>query len=133
MKLSETKQILGESEIRLSKSLGQNFLHDNNQLRRIVQAAELTPEDQVLEVGPGLGALTELLVSEPRQVLAIEKDRRLFELLQNRIGTTKKLALVHADALEYLRRQRRDWSTWKLVSNLPYSVASPILIELAEA
>ena len=62
MKLSEMKQILTSGKIQLTKSLGQNFLHDGNQLRRIVEAAELSKTDRVLEIGPGLGPLTELLV-----------------------------------------------------------------------
>ena len=77
MKLSEMKQILGSGQIQLTKSLGQNFLHDANQLRRIVDAAALTQADQVLEIGPGLGPLTELLVEQAGEVLAIEMDGRL--------------------------------------------------------
>jgi 16S rRNA (adenine1518-N6/adenine1519-N6)-dimethyltransferase len=134
MKLSEMKQLLGEYEIRLSKSLGQNFLHDGNQLRRIIEAAELEKGDRVLEVGPGLGPLTELLVQNAGQVLAIEKDARLVELLRGRFGRElRSLDLIVGDALEYLRETVRDWSEWKLVSNLPYSVASPILVELAQS
>ncbi len=133
MKLSEMKQILAADAIRLTRSLGQNFLHDANQLRRIVAAADLQPTDQVLEIGPGLGPLTELLLAGAQQVLAIEKDRRLFEFLQCRLGATANLTVLHADALAWLRREQRDWTEWKLVSNLPYSVASPILVELAQA
>ena len=117
--------------IRLTKSLGQNFLHDGNQLRRIVQAAELVPADQVLEIGPGLGPLTELLLAGAGEVLAIEKDARLVEVLREGV-CPPQLTLLHADALEFLRREPRDWSDWKLVANLPYSVASPILVELAQ-
>src|SRR2546427_10126832 len=79
MKLSEMKQILAGSNIRLSKSLGQNFLHDGNQLRRIAAAGELTVSDRVLEIGPGLGPLTELLLAKASEVFAIEKDRRLVD------------------------------------------------------
>ncbi len=79
MKLTEMKQVLASGRIQLTKSLGQNFLHDGNQLRRIVDAAALAKTDRVLEVGPGLGPLTELLLAEAGEVLAIEKDRRLFE------------------------------------------------------
>ena len=75
MKLSDMREVLGARDIQLTKSLGQNFLHDQNQLRRIVDAAELTPQDRVLEIGPGLGPLTELLLSQSGHVLAIEKDR----------------------------------------------------------
>jgi len=133
MKLSEMKQILASSDIRPTKSLGQNFLHDGNQLRRIVKAAELQASDKVLEIGPGLGSLTDLLLETAGQVLAIEKDRRLVEFLQRRHAGVSDLILQHNDALEFLRRESRDWSDWKLVANLPYSVASPILVELAQA
>ncbi|HWF19562.1 MAG TPA: rRNA adenine N-6-methyltransferase family protein, partial [Verrucomicrobiae bacterium] len=78
------KQVLESGRIQLTKSLGQNFLHDGNQLRCIVDAAELKKTDRVLEVGPGLGPLTELLIEKAGEVLAIEKDRRLFEFLQQR-------------------------------------------------
>jgi 16S rRNA (adenine1518-N6/adenine1519-N6)-dimethyltransferase len=132
MKLSEMKQTLVAGNLRLTKSLGQNFLHDGNQLRRVVAAAELSEGDSVLEVGPGLGPLTELLLAQAGRVLAIEKDRRLFELLQQRLAASRNLTLRHDDALTYLRQQRSDWSQWKLVANLPYSVASPILVELAQ-
>ncbi|HZR20836.1 MAG TPA: 16S rRNA (adenine(1518)-N(6)/adenine(1519)-N(6))-dimethyltransferase RsmA [Verrucomicrobiae bacterium] len=134
------KQLLAAEGIQLTKSLGQNFLHDGNQLRRIVAAAELSKTDQVLEIGPGLGPLTCLLVQEAGYVLAIEKDARLARLLNNSLGAPDNEAgrcarfhLVQDDALVYLRRQPANWADWKLVSNLPYSVASPILVELAQA
>jgi 16S rRNA (adenine1518-N6/adenine1519-N6)-dimethyltransferase len=150
MTSTEMKQLLSAHGIRLTKSLGQNFLHDANQLRRIVAAAELRGSDRVLEIGPGLGPLTELLVRQAGEVLAIEKDAKLVEVFRERLnagqasrlspaeseseqgtGGTPGLRLVHDDALEYLRREAYDWSEWKLVANLPYSVASPILVELA--
>jgi 16S rRNA (adenine1518-N6/adenine1519-N6)-dimethyltransferase len=131
MKLSEMRELLEQRGILLTKSLGQNFLHDGNQLRRIVEAAELTKSDKVLEIGPGMGPLTELLVAEAGEVLAIEKDRRLVEVLKERFPS--KLNLLHDDALDYVKREKRDWSDWKLVANLPYSVASPILVGLAQA
>jgi 16S rRNA (adenine1518-N6/adenine1519-N6)-dimethyltransferase len=132
VKLNEMKQVLSERGIQLTKSLGQNFLHDGNQLRRIVEAANLTKADKVLEVGPGLGPLTELLIEHAGEVLAIEKDEKLFEALRELIRVPS-LKLVHDDALDYLKREARDWSGWKVVSNLPYSVASPILVELTQA
>lgn len=157
MKLSEMREALATHGIRLTKSLGQNFLHDGNQLRRIVEAAELTASDKVLEIGPGLGPLTELLLAQAGEVFAIEKDARLVEVLtrqfdpqacavpltpsrspsdEERVAARPgegRLHLLHADALEFLRREPRDWSDWKLVANLPYSVASPILVELAQS
>jgi 16S rRNA (adenine1518-N6/adenine1519-N6)-dimethyltransferase len=136
MKLTEMKQVLAMRDIKLTKSLGQNFLHDANQLRRMVTAAELKKTDRVLEVGPGLGPLTEMLMDQVGEVLAIEKDGRLVEVLKERFqteaGGAPVLRLLHEDVLDYLDREARDWSEWKLVANLPYSVASPILVELAQ-
>ena len=145
------RELLAARGIQLTKSLGQNFLHDGNQLRRIIEAAELSKTDKALEIGPGLGPLTELLLDKAGEVLAIEKDARLVDFLrerfssersaglrsgvsngsQNAPGRRPALQLLHADALEFLKREPRDWSAWKLVANLPYSVASPILVELA--
>jgi 16S rRNA (adenine1518-N6/adenine1519-N6)-dimethyltransferase len=157
MKLSEMRELLATRGIQLTKSLGQNFLHDGNQLRRIVEAAELKKTDKVLEIGPGLGPLTELLLENSHEVLAIEKDARLVEFLREQFPsvsegrvprapnspTTKdqglaelappKLTLLHADALEFFRRESHDWGGWKLVANLPYSVASTIFVELAQS
>jgi 16S rRNA (adenine1518-N6/adenine1519-N6)-dimethyltransferase len=137
MKLTDMKQVLAARDIQLTKSLGQNFLHDANQLRRILAVADLKQTDRVLEIGPGLGPLTELLVEQVGEVLAIEKDARLVEVLKQRFqtetGGTPALRLLHDDALDYLKRDARDWSEWKMVANLPFSVASPILVELALA
>lgn len=133
MNLSEIKRVLGEEKIQLTKSLGQNFLHDRNQLTRVAAAAELNAGENVLEIGPGLGALTQPLLEKGVRVLAIEKDERLYQWLKGRFSQESRLELLHADALNYLQAQARNWSDWKLVSNLPYSVASPILVELAKA
>lgn len=134
MKLSEMRDVLIRHQIQLTKSLGQNFLHDRNQLERIAALAELRPEDHVLEIGPGLGPLTELLLDSGAHLLAIEKDTRLCELLQERFADRPNFKLLNEDALDYLRQNKnKDWSDWKLVSNLPYSVGSPILVELALA
>lgn len=151
MTLHEMREILKSRDLQLTKSLGQNFLHDGNQLRRIIAAAELSPGDRVLEIGPGLGPLTELLLASGAPVLAIEKDARLTTFLRGRFADQPNLTLLHDDALAYLERSSAsaaadeqrpgaaavpdagvtDWTRWKLVANLPYSVASPILVELA--
>ena len=154
MKLAEMRQMLSDRGIQLTKSLGQNFLHEEKVVAKIAAAGELTKVDKVLEIGPGLGPLTELLVAQAGEVLAIEMDMRLVELLRGRFGvgsgtgissvrtethgrdaraTTAALQLIHADALKYLETTPRDWRGWKLVANMPYSVASPILVELALA
>jgi len=151
------RALLTARKIQLTKSLGQNFLHDGNQLRRIIEAAELNKSDKVLEIGPGLGPLTELILEKAGEVLAIEKDARLVEVLRERFPSisegrvpqapnsanakdqglaelaSPKFELFHADVLEFLPRDPRDWTDWKLVANLPYSVASTILVELAQS
>ncbi len=133
MKLSDMRQVLAARGIQLTKSLGQNFLHDANQLSRIVELGDLKPTDHVLEIGPGLGPLTGLILNSGARVFAIEKDARLVEFLRDQFRDHQNFELLHEDALDYLKRTERDWSNWKLVSNLPYSVASPILVELAFA
>ena len=132
MNLTEMKRVLAERELKLTRSLGQNFLHDQNQVRRIVTAAKLQPADKVLEIGPGLGPLTAMLLDKGADLLAIEKDRRLCDFLEQKFSQSPNFKLLHDDALEYLKKNRH-WAGWKLVANLPYSVASPILVELAQA
>jgi 16S rRNA (adenine1518-N6/adenine1519-N6)-dimethyltransferase len=132
VKLSEMKSFLAEHDLKLTKSLGQNFLHDQNQLRRIASAAEIGPADKILEIGPGLGPLTELLAAQAGEVLAIEKDQRLFDYLAQEYRNSANLKLLRADALDYVKTHRH-WGGWKLAANLPYSVASPLLVELAWA
>ncbi len=136
MKLSDMRELLARRDIQLTKSLGQNFLHDANQLERIVAAGEVTATDKILEIGPGLGPLTELLLAKAEKVLAIEMDGRLVTYLRERFPSPSenldpKFELLHDDALALLKRETRDWRDWKLVANLPYSVASPILVELS--
>jgi 16S rRNA (adenine1518-N6/adenine1519-N6)-dimethyltransferase len=132
MKLSDMRELLNTRGIQLTKSLGQNFLHDQNQLRRIVSAGEVTSADQVLEIGAGLGPLTHLLIEQAGRVLAIEKDGRLLPLLRERFAEATNLELIQDDALRVVEDRGREWRDWKLVANLPYSVASPILVELAQ-
>ena len=154
MTLTKMRELLAKRDIQLTRSLGQNFLHDGNLLRRIADAATILPTDKILEIGPGLGPLTELLLERAGEVLAIEMDARLVDFLCERFGTEERNAelltgslqnqaqaaaangraafhLLHDDALKFIKNEPRDWSDWKLVANLPYSVASPILVELA--
>jgi len=131
MRLAQIKAALEHCGVRPSRALGQNFLCDANMARKIVRAAAIRPGDSVLEVGPGLGALTAILIEAGARVRAIEKDRRLAAALRQRFGGADNLELIEADAAAFLRRSGADWDGWKLVSNLPYSAASPILAELA--
>ena len=114
--------------IRAKKSLGQNFLKDPHYLRRIADAAQVGPLDQVLEIGPGLGHLTRVLTERAKNVLAIEVDDRLIPILQNEFSSVQNFELLHADALEY------DFGSlkgrWKVVANLPYYISTPIIQKL---
>jgi 16S rRNA (adenine1518-N6/adenine1519-N6)-dimethyltransferase len=130
MKYSEIREILSSHGIQLTKSLGQNFLHDANQLEKIAAAAELTPADQVLEIGPGLGPLTELLIRSNAKVLAVELDSRLIPILSERFRGIENFELRHGDGVA-LMKEGLDWQEWKLVANLPYSVASVMLVDSA--
>ena len=132
LKLNEIRKILADSGLMLTKSLGQNFLHDGNQLARIVSLASINPGDRVLEVGPGMGALTGPLLDAGAHVTSIEKDQRLVGFLKNhRLQNHPRFELIHDDALDLIKRHDRDWTGFKFVSNLPYSVGSPIIVELA--
>ena len=133
MTLSEIRNILNDEDIMLTKSLGQTFMHDQNQLRKIVALAKLAQDDSLIEIGPGLGPLTGLLLEAVSHVTAIETDRRLIKLLEERLGQRENLTLQHADAMKIVRKAEFDWSGHKLVANLPYSIASPLLIDLAES
>ena len=104
---TEMRQLLAARDIRLTKSLGQNFLHDANQLRRIVAAANLTKADRVLEIGPGLGPLTALLLEQAGEVLAIEKDARLVEVLRSRFNVGQASRLSSSAEQDARRGQAR--------------------------
>ncbi len=113
------------------KSLGQHFLVDENILGVIGRLSELDPEDVVLEVGPGLGVLTRYLAEHVRFVHAIELDRSLEPALRDALGERSNLALVWGDALDVDVDRLRPAPT-KLVANLPYNVATPLVVETLE-
>jgi 16S rRNA (adenine1518-N6/adenine1519-N6)-dimethyltransferase len=100
MKLSEIAPTLREIGVSPVKTLGQNFLHDRNLAQWIVDQAKIEARDLVVEIGPGLGALTEFELAKAARVLAIEKDKRLADYLRARFSTNR-LQVVHADALEF--------------------------------
>ncbi len=114
------------------KSLGQHFLRDPNTIRKIVDALGAPPEAPVIEVGPGTGAMTEMLVARYPHLLAIEVDQRAVEHLRN---TIPQLDVVHQDVLEI------DWEELRIrfgeplwvIGNLPYNITSPILFDLLDA
>ncbi|MGQ0793085.1 MAG: 16S rRNA (adenine(1518)-N(6)/adenine(1519)-N(6))-dimethyltransferase RsmA [Deltaproteobacteria bacterium] len=117
---------------RPKKSFGQNFLRDRGALERIGQIAELTKDDDVLEIGAGLGALTIFLAERAKSVVAIEKDTRLIERLTEATSQMGNVRIVVADALLVNFRDVHQGGRMKVVSNLPYSVSTPILMKLLE-
>lgn len=116
-----------------SKSLGQNFLKDKNILDKIVGLADLSRQDTVLEIGPGLGALTMQLSEKAGQVVAVEKDKKLIPHLTELCEKFGNIKLVSQDSLKVDFRVLFPSSGVKVVSNLPYSVSTPILIKLLES
>ncbi len=121
--------LLKERGISLSRKLGQHFLVDGNVLSRIVEEARLDGEDAVLEVGAGAGTLTEELRERAGRVWAVEQDRRLFELLRDLLGDDPRLTLLRADALRLDFRRELPQGPLKMVSNLPYNVATAVLLK----
>ncbi len=129
MKLSEIRATLKEIGVSPSKALGQNFLHDQNLARWIVDQAQITAEDYVVEIGPGFGALTKFLLEKGAHVLAIEKDARLAKFLRSRFGD-KRLEIVNADALKFDPRVLFAHSCVKLIGNLPYNISESVAPEI---
>jgi 16S rRNA (adenine1518-N6/adenine1519-N6)-dimethyltransferase len=128
MKLSEMAATLREIGVSPVKSLGQNFLHDQNLSRWMVESARVSPDDYVVEIGPGLGALTEFALAAGARILAIEKDARLVDFLRRRFPS-ERLQVLHADALEFDLRALLTKPRVKLLGNLPYYVASELLLQ----
>ncbi len=132
---AEIRRLAAELDLRPTKNLGQNFVHDPNTVRRIAKAAALDGHQQVLEVGPGLGSLTLGLLDAVPAVTAVEIDRRLADLLPATVaahrGSTEGLTVVTADAMAITPADLPALPT-ALVANLPYNVAVPVLLHLMD-
>jgi 16S rRNA (adenine1518-N6/adenine1519-N6)-dimethyltransferase len=129
------RELAQQLDLRPTKTLGQNFLHDANTIRRIVRTADVTGDDVVLEVGPGLGSLTLGLLPTVAHVTAVEIDPRLARLLPTTVAErapqlADRLTVVEADALRV--RELPGPPPTALVANLPYNVAVPVLLHLLE-
>lgn len=131
MKLSEMAATLREIGVSPVKTLGQNFLHDRNLAKWVVDQAKISREDFIVEVGPGLGALTEIALTKGARLLAIEKDKRLVEFLRHKFQGDA-LEIVHGDALEFDTRILFTKPKVKLLGNLPYYISSQLLIRFLE-
>ncbi|MFL6527146.1 MAG: 16S rRNA (adenine(1518)-N(6)/adenine(1519)-N(6))-dimethyltransferase RsmA [Chthoniobacterales bacterium] len=128
MTLTEINRTLREIRVTPVKTLGQSFLHDQNLARWAVEKAELTPDDVVVEIGPGLGALTEFAVNSGARVIAIEKDARLANFLRERFAGAK-CEILHLDGLRFDLRPLFAQRSTKLIGNLPYYVASELMMK----
>lgn len=129
----EVRRLLAGLGIRPLRRLGQHFLVDRNILRILIEAAELTSQDSVLEIGPGLGALTAAIVPRVRRLVAVEKDARLHAYLVEQFAATPGVTLVLGDALRVNLDPWLAGGLTKVVSNLPYAVGSRILVRLLRA
>jgi 16S rRNA (adenine1518-N6/adenine1519-N6)-dimethyltransferase len=132
--LSEIRDLLAERGLRPKRHLGQHFLHDHNQLKRLVEAAAVVPGEVVLEIGPGTGTLTETLVEAGADVVASEIDAALADIVRQRLGD--RITLVEGDCLGRGRElsgpliEALGGGPFVLVANLPYQVASPLILTL---
>jgi 16S rRNA (adenine1518-N6/adenine1519-N6)-dimethyltransferase len=131
MKLSEIRATLQEIHVSPVRTLGQNFLHDQNLARWIVDQAQLTPGDYVVEIGPGLGALTKLALEKGARVLAIERDTRLANFLLERLSHPR-LEVLNTDALKFDVHVLFSHRRVKLLGNLPYNISSALLLKFLE-
>ncbi len=131
-KLSDVRAILAEHDIHPLKTLGQNFLIDANILGIILQTAALNAQDEILEIGAGLGILTEPLTRTAQRVVAVEKDARLCAVLRERLACCSNFHLIEADMLEVDHAALLRSGINKVVANLPYSVGSAILVNLLQ-
>lgn len=129
-----TNEILTRYSLRLTKTLGQNFLTDANIIRKITDAGEISEKDLVIEVGPGIGALTVSLAKKAGKVIAIEIDRKLMPALEETTGSFDNIELVNADVLKVDISGLIDgWpGNVKVISNLPYYVTTPIIMMFLE-
>lgn len=134
----QTKDLLKKYNLRPKKRFGQNFLVDERIVQGILTAAQLTPADTVVEIGPGLGSLTAHLVQRAGQVLAVEVDRSLIPLLKERLASYPGFRLLEQDILKINLDQAvteafgRIEEPYKVVANLPYYITTPILMRLLE-
>ena len=135
--LAQTKRLLRQFDLRARKGLGQHFLIDGEVLKLITSAAELTPADVVVEVGPGLGILTKELAGQAGRVIAIELDNKLAALLKQTMASFNNVTIINDDVLKIepgaLLNQPKAIYSYKVVANLPYYITSPVLRHFLEA
>ena len=132
-----TIAILQKYNFRFQKKFGQNFLIDSRVLDKIIRAADITPEDFVLEIGPGIGTMTQYLCEHARAVTAVEIDRNLIPILEETLGRYHNAEIICQDILKMdlarLAEEKNSGSPIKVVANLPYYITTPIIMGLFES
>lgn len=135
---SRTKEIIEQYHFLFKKSLGQNFMIDSSMLKSMVKAAEVDERTGVLEIGPGIGALTEQIAMVAKQVVAVEIDQRLLPVLKNTLADYENISIVHEDVLNtdlaaLVHEHFQACDKLCVVANLPYYVTTPILLHILES
>ena len=138
--LKETKFLMKKYKIKANKSLGQNFLIDDMALQDIVDGAEICEDDLVIEIGPGLGSLTKLLLEKAKKVICIEIDKKMVKILKDRFIAYNNFEIIKEDVLridlnELIKQERAqdvNLKNVKVVANLPYYITTPIIMKLVE-
>lgn len=132
-----TIEIIQKYEFRFQKKFGQNFLIDTHVLEKIVEAAGVTKDDMVLEIGPGIGTMTQYLAEAAREVVAVEIDNNLIPILQETLSAYDNVVIINNDILkvdlEALSKEHNDGRPIKVVANLPYYITTPIIMGLFES
>ena len=137
--LKDTKFIMEKYDIRANKSLGQNFLIDENVVEKIIGGSDVNNNDLIIEIGPGLGTLTKFLLEKANKVISIELDKKMIKILEDRFSLYDNFQLLHGDILKVdlssLIREEKENSNIKqvkIVANLPYYITTPIIMKLLE-
>ena len=137
--LEETRFIMKKYGIKANKSLGQNFLINSEVVESIVNSSEISEDDMVIEIGPGLGTLTKYLLERAGKVLCIELDTRMIEILEDRFSIYENFEVINQDVLkvnlnEIIKENKKDGKIQnvKVVANLPYYITTPIIMKLLE-
>ncbi len=133
----DTREILKRYNIKADKSLGQNFLISDEVVDGIVESANIEKEDIVIEIGPGLGVLTNLLLQKSNNVIAVELDPRMVSILKDRFKEKDNFTIIHEDILKVdlakiINERKSSNSRVKVVANLPYYISTPIIMKLLE-
>lgn len=137
--LEETKYLMKKYKIKANKSLGQNFLIDDTVIEDIVNGANIEKEDLVIEIGPGLGSMTALLLERAKKVICIELDTKMIEVLSDRFIAYNNIEIINEDVLKIdlnklikNEKEKKQIKNVKIVANLPYYITTPIIMKLLE-